>query len=311
MSNKHLYWAFQSSQTLNPTEEELKSFQRKYKKDFRTRELYEDEELENMFRLEAWRNPLFSHITSIILAFEHEGKLRVKFVEGEEIDLLQNFNNLLRNSFQDYQLATFDSEIVLPYIGVRLNKHGWIKPPHTDLSYMGLKPWNLTGYDLKSFYSGAGKYAFGLKDIADNFNLDSSEVIEVEDEFTHYNAGHHGLLKISAIKKVELIAKLHRILTEQPKLETVLVEERVQDVEEEKPTNWLETLYRENNLSLEIKAGIKELVGKKKLTKVDKTNLFTILRGIMVRTDFENMDQDSKAKIAQKELEINEFINTL
>lgn len=310
-NKKHLYWAFQSSQTFQPTEEELDSFSRKYKKDFETRELYQGTELLDMYRLHGWRNPMYSFISSIILGYEHEGKLRVKYITGEEKDLLQNFTNLLKNHFQEYNLVHFDAEIVLPYLGVRLNRNGHINPPHVDLRYFSLRPWNLTGVDIKQYYKGAGKYSFSLKDIAFNFNIDSSEIIENEDEFSHYNSGNLESLKNSAIKKVELIAKIHRILSLETALETVFIEETVENVEEQESTNWLSVLYRENNLSKDVQQGIKELVGKKRLTKKDKENLFTILRGVYVHTNFEQNDNDSKKIIEQKESEINEFVNTL
>lgn len=152
MNNKHLYWSFQSSQTVKPTEEELKVFQEKYKKDFEQRELYEGEELEDKFRLNSWRNPIFNEIFSVILAFEHQDTLRIQYITGTEKDLLQNFMNLVKTKFQDYNLVHFDAEIILPYLGVRLNSNGHLTPPHNDLKYHNLKPWNFTGLDIKQYY---------------------------------------------------------------------------------------------------------------------------------------------------------------
>lgn len=307
MENKFVYWAFQSSQALNPSEEELKRFQSKYKKDFEQRTFYEGEELLDKYRLNGWRSPLFSYITSVMLAYEHEGTLRLKNIIGEEKDVLQTFVNLLKNHFQDYTLVHFDAEIVLPYIGVRLNKNG-LNSPHKDLKYHNLRPWNLTGLDLKAYYQGAGKYSFSVEDIAYIFNIDWEGIIPYEDEFTYYNSGDFTSLQNSAIKKVEVISKIHRTLNELPELQTVLIEESVKNVVEEKPTDWLKELHYQG-LTNEVREGLKQQIfGGKKVSKKDKENLFTIIRGVYVRTDFENNDQDTKKTIELKEQQIKDLL---
>jgi len=306
---KVLYWSFQSSQTINPTEKQLELFQRKYKSDYQQRTVFEGEELLDKFRLNSWRNAMFSEITSIIIAFEHENTLRVKYISGIEKDLLQNFNNLLRNSFQDYNLVHFDAGIVLPYIGVRLNKNGFITPPHQDLKYHNLRPWGLTGIDLKEYYKGAGDYSYSLEEIGDILGIDTNSIIPYEDEFTYYNSQDFEALKISAIKKVEVISKCYRKLQNQSELETVLIEETVKDVVEEKPKDWLKELYYANQMTSEIAEGLKQQIfsGKKPLKK-DLENLFTIIRGVYLRTNFEVKDQDSKKTIELKEQEIKQLL---
>jgi hypothetical protein len=105
MDKKHLYWSFQSSQTLEPTEKQLELFQRKYKADYEQRTVYEGQELLDKYRLNGWRNSLFSSVTSIILAFEHEGTLRVKFIEGAEKDIIT----------EAYSQGRIDEETRFPY----------------------------------------------------------------------------------------------------------------------------------------------------------------------------------------------------
>lgn len=56
---------------------------------------------------------------------------------------------------------------------------------------------------------------------------------------------------------------------------------------------------------------VKDLIGKKRLTKKDKTNLRTILLGVYLRTDFVNQDQDTKAVKEAKTEEVDNFINSL
>lgn len=311
--NKYLYWAFQSSQVKDPTEKELEIFQRKYKKDYEQREVYEGEELLNKFRLNGWRNSLFSEVTSIIVAYESNSTLRVKYITGTEKDLLQNFVNLLRNSFQDYKLVHFDAGIVLPYIGVRLNKNGFLVSPHQDLKYHNLRPWGLTGIDLKDYYKGAGDYTYSLEEIGYILSVDTQGVIPYEDEFTYFNSEDFDSLNKSAVKKIEVLSQIHRKLHDLTELETVLIEEKVENIEEQKPTNWLLELEKTNQLTLEIVLGLKEQIisAKKRPTKKEKEVLFEAIRAVYVRTDFEHNDQDSKKTIELKEKQITDLINNL
>lgn len=311
MENKrHLYWSFQSSQTLEPTEKQLELFQRKYKADFEQRTVYEGQELLDKYRLNSWRNSLFSEITSIILAYESEGTLRVKFIEGSEKDLLQNFNNLLKNGFQEYQLVHFDAGIVLPYLGTRLLKND-LKVSHNDLKYQGqnFKSWHLTGLDIKDYFKGAGDYSYSLEEIAYILNIDCEGIIPYEDEFNFYATGDFESLNNSAVKKIETLSKIHRKLNSLEDLETVIVKETVKDVVEEKPTDWLKELHY-NGMTEEVKQGLKQQIfgKKKKPTKVEKAMLFEIIRGVWVQTDFENMNQDGKKVIEDKENEIKKLL---
>lgn len=306
---KYLYWAIQSSQIINPTEKQLELFQTKHKEDYEQDIVYEGESLLNKFRLNSWRNPLWSTITAITIAFENGGEMRVKHIVGEEKDLLQTFVNLIKSSFQDYTLVNFDSEVILPFLGVRLHKNGFIKNIHPNLKYQGgIRSWNFSGIDVKAYYKGGGKYSFSLKEIAYILNIDSQGIINYRDEFAYLNSANHEALKISAIKQVEVTAEIWRKLNELPKLETVLVEEEVENVQEVKPTDWLKELYY-NGLTFDVKGGLKQQIfGGKKPTKKEKEHLFTIIRGVYVRTNFEANDQDSKKTIELKEQQIKDLL---
>lgn len=309
MNNKFLYFAFQSSQSFEPTSQELVSFQRKYKKDYLKRELFEEEELLEQYRLRGWKHPRYSSIISFIVAYEIGDFLRVRYFSGAEKDVLQEFNNILIKS-QDYTLVTFDAQITLPYLGIRMLRNGFVKPTHIGIKYQGYRPWDLKCLDLQNYYDGAGNYKSSLKDIADDLGLKNSEIIEFEDEFTYYNSNDIESLKKSAIQKVEVMSQSHRILNNLPKLQTVLIEESVKDVEEEKPKDWLKELYYKNEMISEIKEGLKQQIfgGKKKPTKKEKEKLFEIIRGVYVLNDFVNGKQDSKTVIEKKEKEIKELL---
>jgi len=307
---KYLYFSFQSGQNFEPNSNELASFQRKYKKDFKTRELYEGEELSYEYRIRGWKHPRYSHIISMILAFEVEDKLRIKYITGKEIDILMEFNNILRKS-QDYEIVSFDNQIILPFLGIRMARNAMFNANHIGIRYKNCRPWDVKAIDFQQYYDGAGNYKSSLKDIAEDLGLGFDDIVEIEDEFTFYNVGDLETLKKSAIQKVEVISKAHRLLLDLPKLETVLIEERVEAVVEEKPKNILLELYNDNSISKESAEVIKEKIGKKKLTKKDKENLFTILKGVLIKNDFINGQQDTKAVIARKEGEVIDFINSL
>lgn len=309
---RYLYWSIQSSQSLEPTEQELELFQNKYKEDYEQDVVYEGEDLVQKFRLNGFRNPLFSSITSIILAFENGGEMRVKYITGNEADLLQNFVNLLRNSFQDYTLVNFNSEILLPFLGVRLHKQNFINVVHPNLKYQGgMRSWNFTGVDLKAYYQGGGKYSFSLKEIAYILNIDSEGIINHRDEFNYVNSGNEEALKKSAIKQVEVMAEIWRKLNELPKLQTVLAEEQVKDVVEEKPLDWAKELFRTKKLTKEIKEGLIEQLKKKKMLKKDKEILHDILSSIYLNTEMFHKEKDTETTTEVKKQEIKNLLDAI
>ena len=73
----------------------------------------------------------------------------------------------------------------------------------------------------------------------------------------------------------------------------------------------LRMIANTNSFTPKMKQTLYEHLSEKKLTKKDKDNLFTIIRGAWVQTDFINMNQDSKKLILEKEEEIKEFIKEL
>jgi hypothetical protein len=308
---EYLYWSFQSvhNKELEIGSKEDISFRAKYKKDYQTRELYNDTEVVEKFNMNAWRNPNYSRITSLILAKEYNGELIVDYIEGNEKDLLQTFYNKLKNKHADCQLVHFDAGIVLPYIGTRFRKNGFKSQVHPNLKYMGLKSWELSGVCLKNYYKGGGDYTFSLEDIADIEGIEC-DFIHYDSEYTYYHSNQFQALKDSAINKVVTIAKVHRELFELPQLEWKLLEDFVKDVEPEKPLNWLDELYKEQQFTLEIIDGLKQQVlgSKKKPTKKDLEVVFETIRGAYVITDFETRFQDSKDTIEIKEKEIKSII---
>ena len=288
---EYLYWSFQSvhNKELEIGSKEFESFKLKYKKDYETRELYSDVEILEKYNLNAWRNPMYSKITSLILAKEYKGELVVDYITGEEKDLLQTFKNKLKTHHSDCLLVHFDAEIVLPYIGVRFDINGFNPQNnliHKDLRYQGhnFKSWNFSGIDLKEYYKGGGKYSFSLEEIADIKGI-KHDFIHYDSEYTYYHNNDHKALKDSAINKVVVIANIHRNMFNLPQIEYKLLEEFVKNVDEYKPTNLLKEVCLNKTLSKNDLESIKTLLSKSKIAKKHKEIIFELIKGALSDVD--------------------------
>ena len=313
--SKHLYWKLQSINNTDMIEvgsDEFNIYREKFKKNFETRELMSEEETLIHYNYNAYKNPLFSKIYSLTVAFVDKGILRVKYITGEEKDLLQTFLNELKSDFfKEFQLVHSDAEYMLPYLGTRLDIHGFRTSIPKDLIFKGLKSWNLTGFSVRDHYQGAGAYKHSLKEIAWVYGL-KTNYIELADEFNHYRKGGFDILKDSAVDEIKTVANIHRILIGEEIVEEVsVVEQKVESVEEVKPTNFLALLYESQAMTLEVRAGLEKQLKKKKLTKRDREIVREVILGVYLQNDFINGQQDSKATIEKKIKEVDEFLNTI
>lgn len=311
----HLYWKLQSinnTELLEVGSEEFNIYREKFKKNFETRELMSEEETLIHYTYNAWRNPLFSKIYSLTLAFVDNGILRVKYLTGNERDLLQTFLNSVKGEyFKEFQLVHSDAEYMLPYLGTRLDIHGFRTALPKDLQYKGLRPWNLTGCSVRDFYQGAGVYKHSLKEIAWVYKL-KTDYIEAVDEFDFFRKKAYDALKDSAVNEIMTLANIHRIMFgEDVVREVVYTEEKVEAVEEVKPANFLALLWESQAMTLEVRAGLEKQLKKKKLTKRDREIVREIILGVYIQNDFINNAQDSKATIEKKTKEVDNFLATI
>lgn len=310
-----LYWKLQSVNNTDRIEvgsEEFNIYRDKFKKNYDTRELMSEEETLIHYNYNAYKNPLFSKIYSLTIAFVDKGILRVKYITGEEKDLLQTFLNELRGDFfKDFQLVHSDAEYMLPYLGTRLDIHGFRTSLPKDLHYKGLKSWNLTGFSVRDFYQGAGNYKHSLKEIAWVYGL-KTNYIELADEFNHFRKGSLDTLKDSAVDEIRTVANIHRILIGEDIVEEVsVVEQKVEEVLEVKPVNFLAVLFESQAMTLEVRKGLTAQLTKKKLTKRDREIVREIILGVYIQNDFINGQQDTKAVIEKKTKEVDEFLTTI
>lgn len=308
----YIYWKLQT--TPDPTSD-FELFKNKYGKIYDefglVKETRTDEELRQLFNKIAYKNPLFSKIYSLSLAYVYNDTIKVKYFIGEEKDLIQTFLNTLENKyFNKHTLVQLDSGVLLPYFGVRAEKNNIIVN-NNGLKYKGLRPWNLSSVSLRDYFQGAGDYNFSLKEIAYIYGLEA-DYIDYSDEHIALERGEYSELMESAKNELSLIVNCHRkSLGEEALTEIELVHEKVENVEKEAEYDPMKDLVLNKEFTPQIKKAIQESCKGKRLTKKDKENLFTILKGAWVRTDFIKNDQDSKAVIQEKELEIEKFIKTL
>lgn len=311
----NIYWKLQS---INQTDEleidsqEYDIYREHYKKDYETRELMTMQETVEHYRLQAWRNPLFSRIYSLTVAIVEDNLVKVIYYTGNEKDLIQTFlNTLKKDRFKEYTVTHFGAEYILPYLGTRIDMNGIRTTIPVGLQYKGLRPWNLQGFCVREHYSGAGNYKNNLKELAWIYDLET-EFIDSVDEFTYYKAGKLEELKNSAVNEIHTLVNVHRLMTGE-----AVVEERtcselfVASVEEVKPVNFLALLYESQAMTFEVRAGLEKQLKKKKLTKRDREITREIILGVYLQNDFINGAQDSKAVIEKKTKEVDNFLITI
>lgn len=311
----NIYWKLQS---VNQTDEleidskEYNLYREHYKKDYTTRELMSMQETVEHYRINAFKNPLFSRIFSLTVAIVEDNIVKIIYYTGNEKDLIQTFlNTLKKDRFKDFTVTHFGAEYVLPYLGTRMDKNGIKTTIPSGLQYKGLRPWNLQGFCVRDYYSGAGNYKNSLKELAWIYGLDSN-FIEPVDEFTYYKSGQLQELKESAIDEIYTLVNVHRLMVGENAIEESTCSEFiVENVEEVKPVNFLALLWECQAMTLEIRAGLEKQLKKKKLTKRDREIVREIILGVYIQNDFINGAQDSKATIEKKTKEVDNFLATI
>jgi hypothetical protein len=311
----NIYWKLQS---VNQTDEleidskEYNLYREHFKKDYETRELMTMQETVEHYRLNAWKNPLFSRIFSLSVAIVEDNIVKIIYYTGAEKDLIQTFlNTLKKDRFKEYTVTHFGAEYILPYLGTRIDKNKIRTSIPSGLLYKGLRPWNLQGFCVRDYYSGAGNYKNNLKEIAWIYDLETN-FIESVDEFTYYKSGKLEELKNSAADEIYTLVNVHRLMTGEELVTDFTCNELfVESVEEIKPINFLALLWESQAMTLEVRAGLEKQLKKKKLTKRDREIVREIILGVYCQNDFINNAQDSKATIEKKTKEVDNFLETV
>lgn len=255
-------------------------------------------------------------IAAISYGYIKDGVLKIKelasFDEKEMLEELANDLILLEGAGKNV-ITTFAGEhFDIPILEYKCRKHGIYNLP-MSLDVSGLPSWKRAlSIDVQVLMKGNSSTNLSLAGACYSMGIPSpkgGEVIAKTVSEVYHSKDKKGLKKISEYCSRDVLATCNVFckFIGEPVVEMEVVKEKVKP----KQLTALQKLYSSNELTNEVKTEIKDLVEKKKLTKKDKENLFTILRGVYVRCDFVNQDQDSKQTIMDKEDEIKEFINSL
>lgn len=272
------------------------------------------EELADLWTRTASLYAEFSKVCAVSLAFldATEEKLMVKEFYGEdEVQILQNLNLMLERIYRKgrYRLVGHASKYFdFPFLCKRYVINGEDIPNILDAST--LKPWEQKNLDtnMDIWKMGGTGPGSSLQALCTALSIPISKVDLVGDEVgrTYFKGEFERIGRYCSYDTIATFNIIRFI-----KKEPIFNFEEVVYIEDIKEPSVLERLYTENNFTEEIKKEIKKLVDKKKVTEKDKKNLIEILRGVLVRTDFENMDLDNKTTVESKEIEIENFIETL
>lgn len=307
---KQIFWKIQTIPQTEELEINSKEFNL-YKEKYREHNKLEtDEEVLNDYYKSGSKNPLWGKIYSLSVGFVDEATnvARIKVFKGEEKDIIQNFLNTCNEHFKASKIIGYNLSFLLPFLRSRMLKNGLkIQGLHSGLIDLNCKPWTLQGICLQDGFKGIGWWSNSLEELAYLLNLETN-FIDGKDVYLNFLADKHKELDESIIDETFTLINCHKIINgEEPCTElnsTVVILEDVKEVE----LTLLQKLYNNNQITLDIKNEVEALVKSKKPTKKEKEHLFTILRGVYVRCDFVNKDQDGKKVIEQKEKEIKALL---
>ena len=232
--------------------------------------------------------------------------LRVQILKGTEESVLTELLNILNNS-SSYSVATWNAAFTLPFVTTRMaanNLSMSILPP--SLNHLGMRPWNLKQtISVSEYVQGIGWFKSTLLEHAYNLGIDHN-IIEGEDVYKAFLAGKTQELDDSEVDYIKTLVNVYYSFTGEDKIfaSEVTVKVLDEDVEvEEKPL--LQKLMSLGNFTTEIQEEIKELIGKKKLSKNDKNNIESLLLSVYQQKG------DKKAVKQKKEEEITNFVKEL
>lgn len=251
----------------------------------------------------------YNKIVTIGVGFIKGGKPYIKDISGEEGDVIRQFCEIA-NQF-DYicgaNILAFDCPMIL--------NNGWRYFNMTTLikdAFItnGKKPWNLTNVvDLMDQFKGTHYYNNSVEEICYHFGIPSpkdditgaevSEVYYYGDKERIYN-----YVKKDVFANINIFKKMRgeEIFTEfvdRGGVEETTVER----------TPVLNRIYLNKYITGEDETEIKELLGKKKITKKDKVILIDMIHKISVESDI--FKKDSKKVVEEKLEVVTELINNL
>lgn len=312
-----LFWKIQVTNQ-NPELEigskEMEIYKSHYLKDYTTREAFSDVESQEHYLKNGWKNPLFSKMQTLTLAFVENEEIRINHFTGSEKDLLTQFLNTVKSPyFADFKIACFDSEYLLPYLGIRIDKNNIKEVIPAGLSYRNRKPWQLDSICIREYFKGAGAYKPNLKELAYIFNLEE----DIDDRYEENELallGKEDTLVHNSTEEIKLLINVYRKMHYKEALDKFKVSiTNVKDVVLEEPKSILHELYETKNFDSNYKERLAKHLKSKRILKKhrDKVKEF-ILAVYLDKIEVMAFNKKELQEInAERTKEVEEFFNSL
>ena len=270
-------------------------------------ESFDEKGLNTLWEDKAPLKLMFSRISTISIGFSKGGDFRVKTLKGSEEDILLQFADI---SSKFGLICGWNAlGFSLPTIVANSNKYFDVVEEFSDaFNPSGKKPWNLSSViDLSEVVKGTYWGAPTLEEACYFYGIETNLLNGADISKYFWNGKEEEVYENSENKLVALYKLFNYVRWDKEEINVVRANEETKVSGED----ILKMIASTNSFTPKMKEALAKHLSNKKLTKKDKENLFTIIRGAWVQTDFINMNQDSKKSILEKEEEIKEFINEL
>ena len=270
-------------------------------------ESFDEKGLNTLWEDKAPLKLMFSRISTISIGFSKGGDFRVKTLKGSEEDILLQFADI---SSKFGLICGWNAlGFSLPTIVANSNKYFDVVEEFSDaFNPSGKKPWNLSSViDLSEVVKGTYWGAPTLEEACYFYGIETNLLNGADISKYFWNGKEEEVYENSENKLVALYKLFNYVRWDKEEINVVRANEETKVSGE----GILKMIASTNSFTPKMKEALAKHLSNKKLTKKDKENLFTIIRGAWVQTDFINMNQDSKKGILEKEEEIKEFIKEL
>ena len=270
-------------------------------------ESFDEEGLNTLYKDKAPLKLMYGRISTISIGFSKGKDFRVKTLKGSEEEILRQFADVASKFglICGWNALGFS----LPTIVANSNKYFDVVEEFPDaFNPSGKKPWNLTSViDVSDIVKGTYWGAPTLEEACYFYGIETNLLSGADVSKYFWNGREEEVYENSENKLVALYKLFNYVRWDKEEINVVRANEETKISGED----ILRMIANTNSFTPKMKQTLYEHLSEKKLTKKDKDNLFTIIRGAWIQTDFINMNQDSKKTILEKEEEIKEFIKEL
>lgn len=315
----------------------------------KTRDRDTDDFLKDHLLLEEYErkgalNPTLNKIVCISMAVVSKGRIIVKSFSGTQKEIVEKFLGVLQNGYMPcgWNIVGFD----FPVLRQKAFKEGLLHLLPERFNDAGKKEWAFTEVkyetnvvDLMLFMKGTYFYSQSLAEACylagipspKNDNIEGSKVSQV-----YYSEGVDRIVEYCERDVVSCVQLFQAMRGEALFTEVVkkkdsapvepapvdapsvpikkkgskkTVAEEPQEDSFDKKLTVLQKIYEQNEISEPTFQELQKLLKERGITEQDADKVFTILRGVYIRTGMN--EQDNKSVVAQKEEDIKNLLDTL